>query len=116
MQTLLETTTFSSHYSSPCCQSRVGWHRLQYKDHGISKEHKEDCSITYLRPDIVMGFSALGGRGGNLCKTCSVNSVTVKLLIRTVDLLLLVPLTARAGPLLTTTPAFSDLNPKLITT
>jgi len=64
MQTLLETTTLSALWSSPCHQSRVGQHRLQYKDHGILKEHREDCSLTYLRPDIVMVCSALG-EGGN---------------------------------------------------
>lgn len=59
MQTLLETTTLTTHYSSPCQQSRVGWQRLRYKDHSISEEHKEDCSVTYLRPNTVMIFSAL---------------------------------------------------------
>lgn len=96
MQTLLETTTLSTHYSSSCQQSRVGWHRLQYEDHSISEEHKEDCSVTYLRPNTVMVFSALK-TNKQIYKTYSVNSITVKLLTKIVDLLL-VHLTARAGP------------------
>lgn len=75
----------------------------------------------YLRPDIAMVFSALGGikkkNFKKFYKICSINCITVKLLTRTFDLLLLVPLT---GPLrrsmIRTTLAFSDLNIKLINT